>query len=180
MQGPDRCDHPRSLTSVSVSTAIQALYHTSVHRVRLTAGVLSQICGRVHDFHSIHPLPWCHCAWVFEQCVGILYEPGTLAASSSSGIAIWRIILRWAGPRVAPKLGVAYAHEAPFSFARNRNTCRGYQRMLKVRSPTHDVDPCVAAACLQISRLLSRGRAYLGICDLVQLVCLLSNAALPL
>ena len=49
----------------------------------------------------------------------------TLAASSRSGVAIWRSILRWAGARGAPNPGVEYAHDAPFSFAKNRNTCSG-------------------------------------------------------
>ena len=47
----------------------------------------------------------------------------TLAASSSSGMAIWRSILRCAGARGAPNPGVEYAHDAPFSLARNRKTC---------------------------------------------------------
>lgn len=47
-------------------------------------------------------------------------------------MAIWRSILRWAGANDAPNPGVEYAHDAPFSLARNRKTCS----MLICSSPT--------------------------------------------
>ena len=55
---------------------------------------------------------------------------GTLLASSTSGLAIWRSSLRCAGASEAPKPGVEYAQEAPLSLAQKRKTCQSAQHSM--------------------------------------------------